>query len=261
MQIEPLPSVSIERHFTKNKDVDKQILLLLSYRDLLQVCQASRYTRELCSDNQFWRNKIRKDFPKRGANIYYTEYLQLWENNARKLYEIINSPSKIIELDESSYPRLSDIDIPDENGDIKLDPRDGRRITDAILPHLDKLPLLRGDVIHLGWTGNYLNDGKFIWTGEKVIDLDYDIDEDGNVPQEFSFPEFPFAHFYHSIAHNTILWLSPSTIQEAINNYQEDKKATTISDSYYSYYPIYASRPRKFINQITEFPLIEFIDP
>src|SRR5579883_2666480 len=178
MQIEPLPSVSIERHFTKNKDVDKQILLLLSYRDLLQVCQASRYTRELCSDNQFWRNKIRKDFPKRGANIYYTEYRELWDEAPKELYRIINSPSKIIELNDEDNPQL--IDITED----ELDAKDIAIVNEVILSKLDDLPLLRGDVIHLNWLGDYRNMGKLIWTGEKLVDLDYNVDEYGNIPEE-----------------------------------------------------------------------------
>lgn len=43
----------------------------------------------------------------------------------------------------------------------------------------------RGDIIELTCVSGYRNDGLFIWDGEKVMDLENDIDDYGNVPQEF----------------------------------------------------------------------------
>ena len=84
-----------ERTFSKILDVDIKILLELSYKDVINTCQVNSYLSELCKNNSLWRNKLIRDFPKRSASLYYPEYVELFKNDARKLYEIINSKSKI----------------------------------------------------------------------------------------------------------------------------------------------------------------------
>lgn len=55
--------------FTGIYDVDRCILLNLELKDLINVCYSSKYTKELCNDN-FWENKLFKDFPGYKHKIY-----------------------------------------------------------------------------------------------------------------------------------------------------------------------------------------------
>ena len=225
------------KYLTKNKDVDRYILSLLSYRDILRVCQVSKYTQNLCDDSSLWRNKIKKDFPRR-SKIYYRPYVRLWHENPKELYRIINQPSKIISIEEEEYPELEFYTI--HHGEYKIGIEIAEIITNVFQLNLHNIPLLRGDIIHLTWLGDFRNEGKLIWTGEKIVELDYNIDDYGSVPSEFQFPEFPLDHFQKSLERYSILWLSSATVQEAIDNYDEKKEATRLSDLYYSYYPIFA---------------------
>jgi len=75
----------------------------------------------------------------------------------------------------------------------------------------------RGDVIHFG-NDDYRNNNKMIFDGEKLIDLDTDVDDYGGVPPEFvvgdNEGEFNIGDFQDVIDHNTINWLSKDKLKE-----------------------------------------------
>jgi hypothetical protein len=176
------------RSFTKNKDVYSLILSNLSYQDISRVCQVNTYANTICEDDNFWRNKLRKDFPLRSKYVYYTKYLKL---SPKELYKAILSPSKIVELRIQDFPQLAYI-RDDENLYIDYDNYtdenvNTENITKAILEKKETLPLLRGDVISLSWYAGYRNDGKVIWDGEKAVLLDLEFDGYSNVPRNFTF--------------------------------------------------------------------------
>jgi hypothetical protein len=255
----PLP-IQI-RSFTKNKDVDSLILSNLSYQDVSRVCQVNTYVNTICEDDNFWRNKLRKDFPLRSKYIYYTEYLKL---SPKELYKVILSPSKIVELKIQDFPQLAyirdDEDLYINFDGYNVENRNTEKITEAIRSSKESLPLLRGDVISLSWFAGYRNVGKVIWDGEKAVLLDIDIDEYSHISNIFPFPEFPLSHFHKSIVHNHIIFLSQQSIEEAIQNFNEKEQSTTISDLYYSYVVRYMEEDpagRGFILATLEsFPLI-----
>ena len=108
-------------------------------------------------------------------------------------------------------------------------------ITEQNRNKLYLLPLLRGDVIRLQWIPKFKNEGKLMWDGEKLIKLDYTLEDDGTIPKVFSFPEFPLEHFTDSIDNNSVIWLSQTTSEEAIKNFDEKTQKSFITDLYDSY--------------------------
>lgn len=84
------------------------------------------------------------------------------------------------------------------------------RLTDYFDANPDAAAKLkRGDTISpIPKAERYRNTGVSIWNGEKVIPLDYSIDEYGSVPQEFKITdsEFSFTYWLDVIAHNSIIW-------------------------------------------------------
>ena len=259
------PQYSKEKHdFSGVKDVDKMILLNLDIESLRNVCQVNKYVAEICNDKSFWRNKIAKDFPLRGKFLWYTEYRDLYKNNPKQLYEIINRKSKIVSLSKKNYPALVK-KFPDEDefGDM----RDLRLINEKILADIKKLPLLRGDVIHFEWIGKYRNDGKLMWTGERVVELYSKLDDYGSVPKDFAFPEFPIDHFYDSIDHNNLIWISSEKVQEIIKNFDEKTQKSFVTDSYKSIPVISGAKDeddklvrltkQQFAEYVTKFPFFD----
>ena len=136
------------RTFTKIRDLDIKILLHLSYKDLISKCVINKYINSLCEDKNLWRNKIAKDFPLRGKFIWYSEYRKLYDDNPRKLYEIIAEKSKIIYLNSEYFPKLVE-KFFDETQFQNVSEEDLNFITN-MLP-LAELELLRGDVIQFSW--------------------------------------------------------------------------------------------------------------
>ena len=53
----------MERSLTWNKDVDKEILLRLDDKTLLNFCKTSKYGNILCQDENFWIRKINSKYP------------------------------------------------------------------------------------------------------------------------------------------------------------------------------------------------------
>lgn len=226
------PITKFEKAFTKNKDVDIVILTKLSYKDLLETCKVNKYVENLCKSDILWRNKLIQDFPLRSKFLSYPKYKDLYVKNPRQLYELILKPSKIVTITADQFPDIEEI-ISDEDDLDPTEELEGKleRVNKIISSHLDTLPLLRGDVIFMEWIGDYRNDGKLIWDGEKVLAPAYDVDEYGSVPKEFTFPEFPLNHFHTSIVHNYIMWLSPQAIKEVINNFNVDTQRSFITDN------------------------------
>ena len=75
----------------------------------------------------------------------------------------------------------------------------------------------RGDVIHFG-NDDYRNNNKMIFDGEKLMNLDTNVDDYGGVPSEFvvgdNEGEFNVGDFEDLIDHNTINWLSKDKLKE-----------------------------------------------
>ena len=233
-------SSSYKKTFTGNKNIDIEILSNLSYEDLLNTCQINKYANELCKNNMLWRNKLAKDFPLRSKYLYNTEYIQYYQKDPRKLYEIIRKPSKIVTLKKEDYKSLSEA-MPDDDsivnipGEEEYEMKDLTRSIKANHKIFYSLPLLRGDVIHFDWMNNYRNEGKVLWDGKQTHTLCYEFDDYGSIPRSFTFPEFSLDHFHNSINHNYIIWLSKENIEESIRNFDEKSQTTSISDSYNSY--------------------------
>ena len=76
---------------------------------------------------------------------------------------------------------------------------------------------------------------NFLWDGEKVVLLDYEIDDYGSVSKEFPFPEFRPEYFSESIVHNNIVRLTPEKIEEAIRNFNIDTQTSFVTDRYNKY--------------------------
>ena len=221
------------RSFTKIRDLDIKILLELSYKDIIIKSTVNKYVYSLCKDKNLWRQKITKDFPLRSKYIWCAKYRNMYNENPRELYETIAKMSKIVEFTWSDFLELSE-KIPVEEY-IGLSEEYLQLITDHITLKLAELPLLRGDVIHFKWVGNYRNDGKLMWDGRQVVSLCHHLDEYGTVPKSFCFPEFPFDHFYESIAHNCLIWIDPKYIEQIINNFDEYRQKSFIKTSYETY--------------------------
>ena len=239
----------MEHSFVKelNRDTLPLLAVELDLPDILNFCRTSKKVNQfVCNNPSFWRQKINRDFPNR---IYDNDDFvrDMYKNNPKRLYSLFNSPSKIVQFTKEKYPKLfKNIDheyfgeFESGSDDLIVD------ITDLIYPYIKEREILRGDILHFEWLGSYRNVGKAIWSGDHIIPLDHDLDDYGNLPKEFQFPEFPLDHFYRSIAHNQIIWLSKESVNEAIRNFNEETQLSTISDTKGKKYPVRVYTTRRY---------------
>ena len=209
-------------------DVIRQASLELSPRDVLSLCLSKKsFAKAICNSDVFWRNKIIVDYPKQ---VYP---LSLYKETPKKLYMMLTVNSKIIELDENGILKNEEYDISDIDALEIMAEKMTKFIGKNII--INGQLLKRGDVLHLSWGNNYRNDDKFLWDGEKVVLLDYENDDYGSVPKEFSFPEFPPEYFSDSISHNNIVRLSDEKVNEVLKNFNIETQTSFVTDRYNQY--------------------------
>lgn len=233
--------------FTGIKDIDLLILQWLEYEDIRSFCQIIQFEK-YWNNNDFWRTKLLIDFPLRSKYLYSRKHIDLKMNNPRKLYKIINKRSNLINFKQIIYDYYINIEYDYDDGAEFIE--NDIRILEHFVLNND-IEILRGDVITIDLENCDRNEGKLIWTGKNFVNLNYDIDEYGSLSREFTFPEFPISHFYDSIEHNCIGFLSEQTIKEAINTFDEKTRMATISDRYNTY-KIYPKGDREHDDSTTK---------
>ena len=147
----------------------------------------------------------------------------------------LQEKSNIIDISDY-YPQLGSMSRI-EIEELEEDPNQLRIVNQIIKDNPIKNyvnSIKRGDVVLLTKNG-IRNDGKFMWDGEKLVHLDYSLDEYGSVPAEFSFPEFRPSYFVNSISHNNIIRLSPDKNAELKTNFNPITKSSYITDKYHRY--------------------------
>ncbi len=92
----------------------------------------------------------------------------------------------------------------------------------------------RGDVVHIAVIGSYRNEGKYIYDGKKLVDLEYRGDEYGSVPSNFHvIEEFPIHYWTDIIVHNHIVWFN---IQPYIPEIMENLVKKDLDDDEFDIY-------------------------
>ena len=88
------------------KDTDLIILSKLSNRDLLSLCSVDQYTNELCHEESFWINRIKKY----GNLVKYKPAIMTWRNYYLRILAAVNSEEDIRSLPGTFFIWRNDID-------------------------------------------------------------------------------------------------------------------------------------------------------
>lgn len=119
----------------------------------------------------------------------------------------------LIKKIEPSFPRKSgrcnfyEIDLP--GGEIdEMTEKIINRANEFIKENPIGNKLIYGDIVHITNFGDYRNDGKLIFDGQKLIALADEPDDYGNLPQKFHVIEHnvPIDYWADSNDHNYIVW-------------------------------------------------------
>lgn len=80
------------------------------------------------------------------------------------------------------------------------------------------ITLKRGDCLQIKCEFGYKNDGLLFFDGEKVISSGDMFDDYGNIPEEFTWPEFPPCYWNGIIEHNTAFPIHKQELVVHLNN-------------------------------------------
>jgi len=105
--------------------------------------------------------------------------------------------SRLIEIDIGLNPEDDDLSLYSPTDAELVD------INTRALPLLEGIR--RGDVVHFEEFSDYRNEGKLIYDGAKLISLNYEFDDYGCLPPEFTVNEFGSQYFLETIDHNSIV--------------------------------------------------------
>lgn len=102
--------------------------------------------------------------------------------------------------------------------DIITEDRPDELNSSKILEYLSSQGIRRGDIAHFKMMGEYRNDGRYIYNGEKLEELDRDsIDDYGAVPPSYQvINEFPNDYWVDAVDHNWYVWFDPTPYLDQI---------------------------------------------
>jgi hypothetical protein len=104
---------------------------------------------------------------------------------------------------------------------------------------IQKYDIKCGDIIN--FQGSYRNEGKWIWDGTKIVNLDTEVDDYGSVPPEFKVgKDFQPNHWIDVVDHNSIIWLEDELF--------EDIEIYAKTDQFYGRVKIFDTNYKIFID-------------
>ena len=155
-------------------DVLTRIFSMVPTKDMSSVCNTNSVIHTSCSTEIFYLQKVEQEYPDfiKADWLTYEQFykmLKIYEINKAKMFEI---PDTVFWMDRKKY---------DNEDTSQLD-----ELNEKVLPYvLLNFNIRRGDLIHLESMGDYRNDGKYIFDGDKFISLEFEPDDYGNLPKEF----------------------------------------------------------------------------
>lgn len=112
--------------------------------------------------------------------------------------------------------------------------------------------LKRGDIIG---GGGYRNEGRYIFDGENIVELDTSVDDYGALPPEYKFPAFPLNYWYdplsreYLIDHNEIQWIDLPQFEDEL---RRNLRGPIQPDQGYATFIDYQGKKYNFEVQINE---------
>lgn len=201
-------------------DAIQLILHKINYTDLSSFACISKRFMIVCSSEKHFKQRVELEYPvfKKAEHLTNKDFykmLKLFENSKAKMYEI---SSKVFSWSDYGldyyYNELEDFDL--------------NMLTAKILPYLtqQKITLKRGDLIHLESESEYRNDGKYIFDGDKFTHLNFDYNDYGELPLEYTIldDELTFsATYWMDVLNDTVSFNIEKYVDQLLNLEETNK--------------------------------------
>lgn len=154
-------------YYSLPKEIWKQILLQLRYKEVSNLCDISYEFNELCRDENIIEELKMRGFPRVSGYCESHDvhkFAGYHDDILPSLYDLLLSASYNFDIKE--FDRLQNLVLDELYG--------------------TEVDLVRGDTIFLEDHYHKHNNGAYIFDGLNMIELDYKIKEDGFLPEEFT---------------------------------------------------------------------------
>jgi len=188
-----------------------QILLDLPCKLIINICDISPKFKILCDKYDIINIRKMKGFPResgycRTYDISEFLYYDKSEDNYHGIYLSIDELDKLNTL-SINKTRVSLFNM-----------------LNNILDKLYKLniDLVRGDLIYFKYSGKYSNQKSYIFDGCNIVSLEYEYDNDGTLPEEFTIINngVPINYWSNNggVLNNDIVWFDHTTVKDQLFN-------------------------------------------
>jgi hypothetical protein len=167
-----------------------------------QMCKASKEIRQICKTN---KNSLSKKIIIERIENLSSENLSLKKVNKLAIDKYNGNYSKMF-LNWTKWGRSRKVDISDES--FVDDDYNNDELANLILnkpknSHY-KVSMSRGDIVAIN--NEHRNEGKFVYNGYKLENLESEVDDEGNIPKNYlAIDEFHIKFWEETIDHNTFV--------------------------------------------------------
>jgi hypothetical protein len=167
-----------------------------------QMCKVSKEIRQICKTN---KNSLSKKIIIERIENLSSENLSLKKVQKLAIDKYNGNYSKML-LDWKKWGRSRKVDISDES--FVDDDYNNDELANLILNKpknaLYKNSISRGDIVAIN--NDHRNDGKFVYNGDKLENLESEVDEEGHIPKKYlAIDEFHIKFWEETIDHNTFV--------------------------------------------------------
>jgi hypothetical protein len=175
------------------KGLDRDVLIRLSYEDLLNACSINMRLAAYCGDDNFWQEFVQNKFPSIRTipefilNDTVYEYTT-WRNYA----EVVFTNAQLFEVPTGTvYLELVTAIIFNIAQTLTVQGGNLETLDQLSKPYTQGIR--RGDIVHFRDFGDELNNGKYIYNGQDIEPLRVESETDLDtaiLPTDFSLMEF-----------------------------------------------------------------------
>lgn len=168
------------------KGLDYDVLIRLSYEDLLSTCTTNVSLSRYCRDDNFWRDFLRNKFPSIITKTFGTYTYPTWRDYA----EVLFTNAKLFDIPESTLSEEMKVSIMDTMINDAATAEQLQYLNSIALPYIKALRVRCGDIVRFNDLGTDYNSGKFIYNGESLESLGWYMDSYGYMTGKFPIEEF-----------------------------------------------------------------------
>lgn len=168
------------------RGLDRDVLIRLSYEDLLRACSTNKSLSAYCRDDNFWKDFLQNKFPSIKSKKFVTYTYPTWRDYAEVIFTNANlyeTPAGT--LSEEMKEAIIDTMINDNATADQL-----QYLSAIALPYIKALKVRRGDIVRFDDLGTDYDSGKFIYNGESLESIGWYMDSYGYLTGNFTVEEF-----------------------------------------------------------------------